>query len=379
LDLTLSPSETEFRDELRAWLETNHPGDAPRGDDDEAFEWARAWQKKLHEGGWTGLSWPKEYGGRGATLIEQAIFNEEIARASAPSPANVLGLVMGGPVVITHGTDEQKERYLEPILTADEIWCQGFSEPESGSDLASLKTKAVKSNGEWLVTGQKVWTTYAHKAKWCMLVARTDFDVPKHKGLTYFLMDMEQEGVTVRPLRQITGEAEFNELFLEEARIPDENVVGGVGNGWQVALTTLMFERAGLGGAAAISIKVALGQLMDLARERGVDQDPIIRQKIADLYINAEALRHTASRGLTQIMKRGQPGPEGSLPKLQWSQTNQALTELAMDIRGDEGPVFDSDWTYRFLRARANSIEGGTTEILKNIIAERVLGLPRMR
>jgi alkylation response protein AidB-like acyl-CoA dehydrogenase len=379
LDLTLSPSETEFRDELRAWLESNHPGEAPRGEDDEAFEWARAWQKKLHEGGWTGLSWPKEYGGRGATLIEQAIFNEEIARASAPSPANVLGLVMGGPVVITHGTDAQKERYLEPILTAEEIWCQGFSEPESGSDLASLKTKAVKSNGDWLVTGQKVWTTYAHKAKWCMLVARTDFDAPKHKGLTYFLMDMEQEGVTVRPLRQITGEAEFNELFLEEARIPDENVIGGVGNGWQVALTTLMFERAGLGGAAAISIKVALGQLMDLARERGVDQDPIIRQKIADLYINAEALRHTASRGLTQIMKRGQPGPEGSLPKLQWSQTNQALTELAMDIRGDEGPVFDSDWTYRFLRARANSIEGGTTEILKNIIAERVLGLPRMR
>jgi alkylation response protein AidB-like acyl-CoA dehydrogenase len=378
LDLTLSPSEQAFRDELRIWLEANHPGPAPRGDDD-AFEFQRQWQRKLHDGGWTGLSWPKEYGGRGATLIEQAIFNEEIARASAPAPANVLGLVMGGPVVITHGSDAQKERYLEPILTADEIWCQGFSEPESGSDLASLKTRAVKSNGDWLVTGQKVWTTYAHKAKWCMLVARTDFDVPKHQGLTYFLMDMEQEGVTVRPLRQITGEAEFNELFLEEARIPDENVVGGVGNGWQVALTTLMFERAGLGGAAAISIKVALGQLMDLARERGVDQDPIIRQKIAELYINAEALRHTASRGLTQIMKRGQPGPEGSLPKLQWSQTNQALTELAMDIRGDEGPVFDSDWTYRFLRARANSIEGGTTEILKNIIAERVLGLPRMR
>jgi alkylation response protein AidB-like acyl-CoA dehydrogenase len=378
LDLSLSPSEQAFRDELRSWLEANHPGRAPRGDDD-AFEFQRQWQKKLHEGGWTGLSWPKDYGGRGATLIEQAIFNEEIARIGAPSPANVLGLVMGGPVVITHGSDEQKQRYLEPILTADEIWCQGFSEPESGSDLASLKTKAVRSNGDWLVTGQKVWTTYAHKAKWCMLVARTDFDVPKHKGLTYFLMDMEQDGVTVRPLRQITGEAEFNELFLEEARIPDANVVGGVGNGWQVALTTLMFERAGLGGAAAISIKIALGQLMDLARERGVDQDPIIRQKIADLYINAEALRHTASRGLTQIMKRGQPGPEGSLPKLQWSQTNQALTELAMDIRGDEGPVFDSDWTYRFLRARANSIEGGTTEILKNIIAERVLGLPRMR
>ena len=378
MDLSLSPSEQAFRDELRAWLEANNPGPVPPGDDD-AFEFLRQWQKKLHEGGWTGLSWPKEYGGRGATLIEQAIFNEELARAGAPSPANVLGLVMGGPVVITHGTQAQKERYLEPILTADEIWCQGFSEPESGSDLASLKTKAVKSDGEWLVTGQKVWTTYAHKAKWCMLVARTDFEAPKHKGLTYFLMDMEQEGVTVRPLRQITGEAEFNELFLEDARIPDENVVGGVGNGWQVALTTLMFERAGLGGAAAISIKIALGQLMELARERGVDQDPLVRQKIADLYINAEALRHTASRGLTQIMKRGQPGPEGSLPKLQWSQTNQALTELAMDIRGEDGPVYGSDWTYRFLRARANSIEGGTTEILKNIIAERVLGLPRMR
>src|SRR6187401_111917 len=379
MDLTLSPSEEEFRDEVRSWLQQNHPGPEPEAGLDEVMAFRREWQLKLHEAGWAGISWPHEYGGRGATMIEQAIFAAEASRQEAPSPANVLGLAMGGPVVIAHGSDEQKARYLKPILTGEEIWCQGFSEPESGSDLASLKTKAVKSNGGWAVTGQKVWTTYAHKAKWCMLVARTDFDAPKHQGLTYFLMDMEQEGVTVRPLRQITGEAEFNELFLEEARIPDENVVGGVGNGWQVALTTLMFERAGLGGGAAISIKIALGELMELARERGVDQDPIIRQKIADLYINAEALRHTASRGLTQIMKRGQPGPEGSLPKLQWSQTNQALTELAMDIRGDEGPVFDSDWTYRFLRARANSIEGGTTEILKNIIAERVLGLPRMR
>src|SRR3954447_14870740 len=378
MDLTLSPQEEAFRDELREWLGANHPGEEPEGDE-AGFEFRKAWQRTLADARYAGLSWPKEYGGRGATLIEQAIFNEEIVRAKAPQLANVLGLVMGGPVVIAHGTEEQKQRYLKPILTAEEIWCQGFSEPESGSDLASLKTKAVKDNGDWVVTGQKVWTTFAHEAKWCMLVARTDFDAPKHKGLTYFLMDMEQEGVTVRPLRQITGEAEFNELFLEDARIPDANVVGGVGNGWTVALTTLMFERAGLGGGAAISIKIAIGELMELARERGLDQDPIIRQKIADLYINAEALRHTASRGLTQIMKRGQPGPEGSLPKLQWSQTNQALTELAMDIRGDEGPVFDSDWTYRFLRARANSIEGGTTEILKNIIAERVLGLPRMR
>jgi alkylation response protein AidB-like acyl-CoA dehydrogenase len=378
VDLTLSPSEQEFRDELRAWLEENHPGEEPSGDE-SGFEFRKKWQLKLHEAGYAGLSWPKEYGGRGATLIEQAIFGEETARAKAPSPANVLGLVMGGPVVIAHGSDEQKERYLEPILSGQEIWCQGFSEPDAGSDLAALKTRAVKSNGEWVVTGQKVWTTLAHTAKWCMLVARTDPDAPKHQGLTYFLMDMEQDAVQVRPLRQITGEAEFNELFIEEARIPDENVVGGVGNGWTVAITTLMHERAGLGAASAILVKIALGQLMELARERGLDDDPQIRQRIAQLYTEAEALRLTAWRGLTQIMKTGIPGPEGSLPKWQWSDTNQKLTELAVEIQGEEGVDRESDWTYRFLRSRANSIEGGTTEILRNIIAERVLGLPKLR
>jgi alkylation response protein AidB-like acyl-CoA dehydrogenase len=378
VDLTLSPSEQEFRDGLRAWLEENHPGEEPSGDE-SGFEFRKKWQLKLHEAGYAGLSWPKEYGGRGATLIEQAIFGEETARAKAPSPANVLGLVMGGPVVIAHGTEEQKARYLEKILSGDEIWCQGFSEPDAGSDLAALKTRAVKSNGEWVVTGQKVWTTLAHTAKWCMLVARTDQDAPKHQGLTYFLMDMEQDAVQVRPLRQITGEAEFNELFIEEARIPDENVVGGVGNGWTVAITTLMHERAGLGAASAISVKIALGALMELARERGVDEDPSIRQRIAQLYMEAEALRLTAWRGLTQIMKTGIPGPEGSLPKWQWSDTNQKLSELAVEIQGEEGLDRESDWTYRFLRSRANSIEGGTTEILRNIIAERVLGLPKLR
>ena len=231
MDLTLSPSEEAFRDELRSWLADNHPGQDPPGED-EAFDHRREWQRRLYDAGYAGFSWPKEYGGRGATLIEQALFGEEMARARAPQPANVLGMVMGGPVVIHHGTDEQKERWLKPILTGEEIWCQGFSEPESGSDLASLKTKAVKSDGEWVVTGQKVWTTFAHKSKWCMLVARTDQDAPKHQGLTYFIMDMEQEAVQVRPLHQITNQPEFNELFIEEARIPDENVVGGVGNGW---------------------------------------------------------------------------------------------------------------------------------------------------
>jgi alkylation response protein AidB-like acyl-CoA dehydrogenase len=378
VDLTLSPSEQAFRDELRAWLRENHPGGEPKGDND-AFEFRREWQRKLHEAGYAGLSWPKEFGGRGATLVEQAIFGEEMARAKSPPAANVLGLVMGGPVVIAHGTEEQKRRYLEPILSAEEIWCQGFSEPDSGSDLASLKTRAVKSNGDWVVTGQKVWTTFAHEAKWCMLVARTDQDAPKHQGLTYFLLDMDQDAVQVRPLRQITGEAEFNELFIEEARIPDENVVGGVGNGWTVAITTLMHERAGIGASSAAGVKIALGQLVELAKERGVADDPVIRQRIAQLEIEAEALRLNAWRGLTQIMKHGAPGPEGSLPKLQWAAVNQSLTELATEILGDEGLRRDSDWTYRFLRARANSIEGGTTEILMNIVAERVLGLPKLR
>jgi alkylation response protein AidB-like acyl-CoA dehydrogenase len=378
MDLTLSPSEQEFRDELRSWLEANHPGEDPPGDD-AAFEHRRDWQRKLFEAGFAGLAWPTEYGGRGATMVEQAIFGEEMARAKAPSPINVLGLVMGGPVVIHHGSEAQKERWLRPILTADEIWCQGFSEPESGSDLASLKTKAVKSNGDWLVTGQKVWTTYAHRAKWCMLVARTDPDAPKHQGLTYFIMDMEQDAVQVRPLNQITREPEFNELFMEEARIPDENVVGGVGNGWAVAITTLMNERAGLGAASAVSVRIALDELRELAHVRGVADDPVVRQKIGQLTIEVELLRLNAWRGLTQIAKRGVPGPEGSLPKWQWSEINQALTELAIDILGEDGVAWDSPWAYRFLRARANSIEGGTTEILKNIVAERVLGLPKLR
>src|SRR5437764_9719941 len=378
MDLTLSPEEEAFRDELRSWIEANHPGKEPEGDE-ASFKFRRDWQRALNDAGWAGLSWPQQFGGRGATLVEQAIFNEEVVRAQAPQMANVLGLAMGGPTVIAHGSEDQRERYLPPILSAEEIWCQGFSEPDSGSDLASVKTRAVRDGGGWVVTGQKVWTTFAHHAKWCMLVARTDPEAPKHKGLTYFLMDMEQEAVQVRPLRQITGEAEFNEIFMEEARIPEENVVGGVGNGWAVAITTLMHERAGLGFGSAIALKIALGELMEEIRERGLDDDPVIRQRIGQLYMEAECLRLNASRGLTQIMKTGIPGPEGSLVKWQWSDSNQALTELAMDARGGEAPLVDDRWTYRFLRARANSIEGGTTEILKNIVAERVLGLPRLR
>ena len=378
MDLTLSPNEEAFRDELRGWLHEHNPGREPDGDE-AGFEFRRDWQKALHAGGWAGVSWPKEYGGRGATLVEQAIFNEEVVRAGTPSAANVLGLAMGGPTVIAHGTDEQKGRYLEPILSADEIWCQGFSEPGSGSDLASLQTRAVRHGDEWRVTGQKVWTTLAHHSKWCMLVARTDAAAPKHQGLTYFLMDMEQEGVQIRPLAQITGEAEFNELFLEEARIPHANIVGGEGNGWTVAITTLMHERSTLAFGLQVQVKQHLRQLMDDARESGQSADPVIRDRLAQLYIEAEVLRLNAYRGLTAVMRTGVPGPEGSLGKWQWAEVNQALTELALDIAGPRALLYSDDWSYRFLRARANSIEGGTTEILKNIVAERILGLPRMR
>jgi alkylation response protein AidB-like acyl-CoA dehydrogenase len=378
VDLTLSPSEESFRDALRAWLAANDPGPEPDGDL-AGFEFRREWQRRLHEAGWAGVSWPQEYGGRGATLVEQAIYNEEFVRAQAPSAANVLGLAMGGPTVIAHGTEEQKHRYLEPILSAEEIWCQGFSEPGSGSDLASVKTRGVRDGDDWVVTGQKVWTTLAHYAKWCMLVARTDPDAPRHQGLTYFLMDMEQDAVQVRPLRQITGEAEFNELFMEEARIPSANIIGGEGNGWAVAITTLMHERATLAFGLQVAVKRALRQLMDEAKSDGTADDPVVRDRLAQLYIEAEVLRLNAYRGLSAIMRDGVPGPEGSLGKWQWAEVNQALTELAMDLRGPRAVLYDDTWTFRFLRARANSIEGGTTEILKNIVAERVLGLPRMR
>ena len=378
MDLTLNPEEEALRDEVRAWLDENHPGPEPEGEQAK-FEFRRAWQREMHEAGWAGISWPREYGGRGATLVEQAIFSEEMARAKAPSPANVLGLVMGGPVVIAHGTERQKERFLEPILSAEEIWCQGFSEPESGSDLASLKTRAVGDNGGWRVTGQKVWTTYAHEAKWCMLLARTDADAAKHKGLTYFICDMEQDGVEVRPLRQITGEAEFNEIFFEGARVDEENVIGGEGNGWMVAITTLMHERAGLGAASAISVRRELDQLIQVINERGLADDPMIRQRIAELKIGVEALRLGALRSLTQQMKVGIPGPEGSIAKWEWANLNQRLTELAADVLGLEALRPANEWSYRLLRSRANSIEGGTTDVMKNIVAERVLGLPRLR
>jgi alkylation response protein AidB-like acyl-CoA dehydrogenase len=380
VDLTFSERERAFRDELRGWLAENPPAPEPsEGGEDVHYAWRRDWQRRLYDAGWAAPAWPAEYGGRGASLTESAIYFEELGLARVPLPANVLGLLLGGPTLMVWGTDEQKERYLAPILSAEEIWCQGFSEPEAGSDLAALKTRAVKDGEEWVVTGQKVWTSAAQYSKWCMLVARTDPDSPKHKGLTYFLMDMEQEAVQVRPLRQITGEAEFNELFIEEARIPDANVVGSVGNGWKVALTTLMNERAGLGFLLQVRLRQLLDDTRALARERGLLEDPLYADALAEMHIRCESIRLLAWKGLTDIERYGQPGPEGSLVKWLWSDTNQRLTSLAAEIVGPEALTNGTSWSYELLRARGNTIEGGTTEVLKNIVAERVLGLPRLK
>ncbi|MCX6393993.1 MAG: acyl-CoA dehydrogenase family protein [Solirubrobacterales bacterium] len=377
MDLTFSEEETEFRDELRAWLDANHPGEEPAGDENAEFAWRVEWQQRLNEGGWAGVHWPVEYGGRGATLMQSAIFFEELGRSRSPLPGNGLGLLLAGPTIMAWGTDEQKDRYLNPILSAEEIWCQGFSEPEAGSDLASLKTMAVRDGDDWVINGQKVWTSAAQWSKWCMLVARTDSDAPKHKGLSYFLMDMEQEGVEVRPLKQMTGGTEFNELFIKDARISNDNLVGGEGNGWMVALTTLMNERSGLAFFLQVRTRQLLEDLFGYANESGKIHDPCVADKLAGFYTRAEVLRLTAYRGLTQIERYGQPGPEGALTKWMWSSLNQDVTQYAADLIGPEAITSDSHWSYELMRARGNTIEGGTSEILKNIVAERVLGLPR--
>jgi alkylation response protein AidB-like acyl-CoA dehydrogenase len=387
MDLTFSPSETAFRDELRGWLAENQPEARPAADagEDAQFAYRRDWQRRLYDAGWAAPAWPTEYGGRGASQSESAIYFEELGRARVPFAANTLGLLLGGPTLMVWGTPEQKERYLPPILSAEEIWCQGFSEPDAGSDLASLKTRAVRDPAhpdEWVVTGQKVWTSGAQYSKWCMLVARTDGEAAKHKGLTYFLMDMEQDAVQIRPLRQITGEAEFNELFIEEARIPDANVVGGVGNGWKVALTTLMNERAGLGFALQIRLRQLLDDIIAAAAEKGLLEGTggnLIADEIAELHVRCESIRLLAWKGLTDAERFGQPGPEGSLVKWLWSDTNQRATQLAVDVIGPEALIGGTSWSYELLRARGNTIEGGTTEVLKNIVAERVLGLPRLK
>ena len=381
MDFELDQSEKAFRDEVRAWLKAN----APKDDSSETSQGTlianrRAWQKKLNEAGYVGITWPKEYGGRGAGFMEQLIFNDEMIVAQTPEPINVIGLGMGGPVVIAHGTEEQKKRYLPPLLSAEEIWCQGFSEPDAGSDLSGLQTRAEDKGDHYLVNGQKVWTTLAHVAKWCMLLTRERKEENPRHGLTYLLVDMESPGVEVRPLVQITGDAEFNEIFFKDVKVPKSQILGEAGEGWAVAMTTLLHERGTLGMALATRAQITAAELADHTRKLGRGSDPLVRQKVAQHTIEARALQLNGYRALTAMKRNGIPGPEGSLLKLMWSELNQRMTETAVDVAGAAGQVGESTgWKYQFLRSRANTIEAGTSEVLRNILAERVLGLPRSR
>ena len=381
MDFELSDSEREFRDEVRAWLKANAPRTNGEGTDQKAFvESRRAWQKKLYEAGYVGITWPKEYGGRGRSFMDQLIFNDEMISANAPEPINVIGLGMGGPVIMAHGTDEQKKRYLTPLLSGEEIWCQGFSEPNAGSDLSGLQTRAEDKGDHYLVNGQKVWTTLAHVAKWCMLVVRERKEANPRDGLTYLLVDMESPGIEVRPLVQITGDAEFNEIFFKDVKVPKSQILGEAGNGWAVAMTTLLHERGTLGLALATRAQITASELAQRARKLGRGSDPLVRQRVAQHAIEARALQLNGYRAVTAVRRNGIPGPEGSILKLMWSELNQRMTETAMDIGGAASQVGDGDgWKYQFLRARANTIEAGTSEVLRNILAERVLGLPRSR
>jgi alkylation response protein AidB-like acyl-CoA dehydrogenase len=376
-----SPDEAAFRSEVRDWLAANLTDDlrGRRGGAARFEEWGRDWSRTLGEAGYAALTWPKEYGGGGAPYSHQAILLEELARAQAPGHIGVIGLGMAGPTIIVHGTEEQKRRYLPRILSAEEIWCQGFSEPGAGSDLASVRTRAELRDGRYLVNGQKVWSSYAHLADWCILVALGDPDAPRYQGLVYLLVDMHAPGVEVRPLTQITGEAEFNEIFFSDVEVPVENVLGEPGQGWQVAMTTLMHERAALGFALSGAFEVAVGKLLELARER--ERDDRLRDRIAETWIELQALKWTNYRALTRLVETGAPGPEASIPKLHWSEANQRLGKLALELLGPESQLMEDDafWQWLQLRSRGNTIEAGTSEILRNIVAERVLGLPKGR
>jgi alkylation response protein AidB-like acyl-CoA dehydrogenase len=384
VELRDTPEEEAFRAEVRAFIAANLPESSKarsaRRFEDADLEWSR----RLGAAGYAGLTWPTEYGGAGAPYAHQAIFLEELARAEAPSHLGVIGLGMAGPTIIAWGTPEQKERYLAKILSADEIWCQGFSEPDAGSDLAASRTRIEDKGDHFLINGQKVWSSFAHIADFCILVGLGDPDAPRYKNLTYVIVDMHAPGVEVRPLVQITGHPEFNDIFYTDVNVPKENLLGSVGDGWQVAMTTLLHERGTLGFALSATLAVAVRKLIALAKERNVT-DPILRDRIAREWVELQALKYTNYRSLTALTKTGVPGPEGSASKLVWSENNQRLTKLALEILGSHaqltngGGGSDGYWQYQQLRSRGNTIEAGTSEILRNIVAERVLGLPRSR
>jgi alkylation response protein AidB-like acyl-CoA dehydrogenase len=393
MDLTYGPEEERFREKVKAFLANNLPkgwGTSDFGSmGRDEVQFLRDWQRKLYENGFLGMSWPKEYGGQGASAIEMAIFNEECAKVRAPSPLNVLGLSLAGPTIIAHGTPEQKARHLSRILSCEEIWCQGFSEPGSGSDLGSLRTRGELRGDEFVVNGQKVWTSLAHIADWCMLLVRTDPSLPKHRGLSYLLVDMKTPGITVKPLRQMTGSAEFNELFFEDVHVPRTNLLGGLNNGWKVAMTTLANERGTMSLAMAARFFMTYSEMVNMCRNlaRPVLKDPRVRQQLAQFYVDLQGLKYTLYRSFSTILRGGTPGPEGSVSKIAWSELNQRMHEFAMQVQGPANQlagrqthsVESGRWQYGYLRSRANTIEAGTSEIQRNILAERVLGLPRAR
>ncbi len=390
MDFRLSPEQEQFRAELREWLAANSPGDwrkirAELKNRDAQAAFLIDWQRKLHAAGYVGLQWPAAYGGRGATIMEQALFYEEMARARAPELPNAIGLDMAGPALMTHATETQKRLHLPRILSAEHIFCQGFSEPNAGSDLGSVQTRAERTNGRYVINGQKVWTSYAHYANWCILLARTDPAAPKHKGLTFFLVDMQSPGFTVKPLRQMSGDAEFNELYIDNLEVPAENVVGRENGGWDVAITTLMFERGPRALSRQLILRQGMAEALELAKARGKAGEPVVRQRLAQALIDSEVLRYANLRLLTRLIRGEPPGPEGSASKLFFSETWQRLLELGVELQGPyaalwqgtDRAVDDAWWQFRMLRSRGDTIAGGTSEVMKNILAERVLGLPK--
>jgi len=391
MNFDFTAEQEAFRKEVRAWLEANLPDDlrgrsfaSSRADRDEVAR-LRAWQKTMADAGFVGMEWPREFGGRGASIVEMIILYQEMARAESPQLVNRGGVSMLGPTLMKYGTPAQRARFLPKILTAEELWCQGFSEPNAGSDLANLQTRAVLEGDYFVVNGQKVWTSMGHVADWCFLLVRTDPAAAKHKGISFLLVDMKTPGITVRPLRQMTGEAEFNETFFDNVRVPAANLVGKLNEGWGVAITTLAYERDLLTFIRHISLRNALHRLVKLVRERGRAADPIVRQKVAALWIGEQALQLNGYRSLTRILRGGQPGPEGSTSKLSWSQLDQELAQVATEVIGPASQLAgesawapdEGQWEFYALLAQASGIRAGTTEILKNILSERVLGLPK--
>jgi alkylation response protein AidB-like acyl-CoA dehydrogenase len=393
MDFNYSPEQEAYRQQVRAWLEANQPPpltpeEKERIDEDLLWERNKRWHKKLYEGGWIGLSWPKEYGGRGATFIEQLIFQQELARLGLPMGINVLGIIMTGPALMQWGTDEQKTRYLKPILMADEIWCEGMSEPGAGSDLASIQTRADLVGDEFIVNGQKVWTTHAHRSDFCQLFVRTDPNAPKHKGMSALLVDMHSPGVTVKPLKQISGDAEFNEIFFEDVRVPKQNLLGPLNRGWEVLVSTLMHERFGIsetiGGADVI-----LAQLVEMAKAIPVNghtaaEDDEIRQQLAQFAIEVTAKKYNGLRALTRRLKGLPPSAESSIGKLVSTELSQRMTKFAARILGAyvtlerKSPFApDGDWIRRILQSESLTIAGGTSSVQKNMIGERILQLPK--